>query len=74
MKERSLSKDKKAKLKTGNSKFCNISIMHRGVSGYLTLGGQIVMWRAAAAARRLLLFCQKLGGQLPTLTIRHLRP
>ena len=27
-----------------------------------------------AAARRRLLFCQKLGGQLPTLPIRHLRP
>jgi hypothetical protein len=26
------------------------------------------------AARRLFLFCQKLGGQLPTLPIRHLRP
>ena len=27
-----------------------------------------------AAARRPLLFCQKLGGQLPTLPTRHLRP
>ena len=24
-------------------------MMNRGVSGYLTLGGQVVMWRAAAA-------------------------
>ena len=46
----------------------------RGVSGYLKLGGQVVMWRAAAAARRRLLFCQKLGGQLPTLPTRQLRP
>ena len=38
----------------------------RGVTGYLKLGGQVVMQRAAAARRRLLL-CQKLGGQLPTL-------
>ena len=53
-------------------------MMNRSVSGYLTLGGQVVMWRAAAgrhaAARRRLLFCQKLGGQLPTLPTRHLRP
>ena len=27
-----------------------------------------------AAARRRLLFCQKLGGQLPTLPTRHLCP
>ena len=27
-----------------------------------------------AAARRRLLFCPKLGGQLPTLPTRHLRP
>ena len=27
-----------------------------------------------AAARRRLLFCQKLGGQLPTLPTHHLRP
>jgi hypothetical protein len=38
--------------------------MVRGVSGYLKLGGQVVMWQ----------ICKKLGGQLPTLPIRHLRP
>ena len=32
------------------------------------------MWPAAAAARRRLLFYQKLGGQLPTLPTRQLRP
>ena len=31
----------------------------KGISGYLKLGGQVLMGR--------LLFCQKLGGQLPTL-------
>ena len=41
------------------------SICHRGVTGYLKLGGQVM---------RRLLFCQKLGGQLTTLPIRHLRP
>ena len=41
---------------------------HGGVSGYLKMGGQVVMWRAAW---RRSLFCQKLGGQLPT---SHLRP
>ena len=30
--------------------------------------------RRAGSARRRLLFCQKLGGQLPTLPTRHLRP
>ena len=40
--------------------------INRGVSGYLKLGGQVVMWRAAAVARQHLLFCQKLVGQLPT--------
>ena len=34
---------------------------------------QVVMRRAAAAQRRLLI-CQNLGGQLPTLLIRQLRP
>ena len=47
----------------------NVQIEDRGVTGYQILGGQSVMWRAAAG-RRLLLFCQKLGGQLPTLSIR----
>ena len=42
---------------------------YRGVTGYQILGGQSVMWRAAAG-RRLLLFCQKLGGQLPTHQLR----
>ena len=41
---------------------------HGGVSGYLKMGGQVVMWRAAW---RRSLFCQKLGWQLPT---SHLRP
>ena len=51
----------------------NVQIEDRGVTGYQILGGQSVMWRAAAG-RRLLLFCQKLGGQLPTLPTRQLRP
>ena len=45
------------------------SFWNRGVTGYQILGGQSVMrimWRAAAGRWRLL-FCQKLGGQLPTL-------
>ena len=41
-------------------------ILSRGVSGYLKLGGQVVMWWR-------LLFCQKLVGQLPTLPTHHLR-
>ena len=45
----------------------------RGVSGYRKLGGQVVM-RRTAAARRCLLFFRNLGGQLPTLPTRHLRP
>ena len=38
-------------------------VFNRGVTGYLKLGGQEVMRRAAATRRRLL-FCQKLGGPL----------
>jgi hypothetical protein len=45
----------------------------RGVTGYLNLGGQVVMQRATAS-QRYLLICQKLGGQLLTLSTRHLRP
>ena len=45
----------------------------RGVSGYLKLGGQVVMRRTAAVRQRLLI-CQNLGGQLPTLPTRQLRP
>ena len=52
--------------------------MHpRGVSGYLKLGGQVVNATRHchhAAARRRLLYCQKLGRQLPTLPTCHLRP
>ena len=44
----------------------------RGVNGYLKLSGQVVMPRAATA-RRQLLFCQKLDGQLPTMPTRHWR-
>ena len=40
-------------------------MLHRGVSSYLKLGGQTVIRRNAAARRRLLV-CQKMGGQLPT--------
>ena len=50
----------------------NVQIEDRGVTGYQILGGQSVMWRAAAG-RRLLLFCQKLGGQLPTLPTMAIR-
>ena len=46
---------------------------NRGVSSFRNLGGQAVMRRAAAARRRLLI-CQILGGQLPTLPTPHLRP
>ena len=45
----------------------------RGVSSFLKLGGQVVM-RCAAATAAALLNCQKLGGQLPTLPTRQLRP
>ena len=47
--------------------------LYRGVTGYLKLGGQVVM-RRVAAARRHLLFCLNLGGQLRTLPTRQLRP
>ena len=50
-------------LKCGNTGY-DFSSPSRGVSGYLKLGGQVVMRRTAAAWKRLL-FCQKLGGQLP---------
>ena len=43
------------------------SIWHRSVSSFLDLGGQVLH----NAVR--LLFCQNLGGQLPTLSTRHLR-
>ena len=42
----------------------------RAVTGYLNLGGQVVMRRSAATAVALLLFCQKLA----TLPDRQLRP
>ena len=42
----------------------------RGVSSFRNLGGQVVM-RSAAIAWRCLLFCQSMGGQLPT---RQLHP
>ena len=54
------------------SRRCTIEIS-RGVSSFLKLGGQVVMWHAAATAGALL-NCQKLGGQLPTLPIHQLRP
>ena len=44
---------------------------YRGVTGDQILGGQLVKRRAAAGRRRLL-FCQKLGGQSPTLPTRQL--
>ena len=40
---------------------------------YLKLGGKLVMRRAATFWPQLL-FCQKLGGQLPTLPTRQLGP
>ena len=43
----------------------------RDIIGYLKLGGQAVMWRIIAVWRHLL-FCQKLEGQLPSLTTLHL--
>ena len=46
---------------------------YRGVSSYSKMVGQVVMRRAAAARRRLL-FCQNLGGQLPTLPTCHWHP
>ena len=49
---------------------------NRGVSGYQTLGGQVVMWRMVrtAAARRRLLFYQNLVGNCPPCPSHHLRP
>ena len=44
---------------------------YRGVSDFLKLGGQVVMRHAAVVAAATLLFCQNLGGQLPTLHTRH---
>ena len=52
-----------------SSKTIFIFLFYRGVTDYQILGGQLVKRRAAAGRRRLL-FCQKLGGQLP---IRQLR-
>ena len=43
------------------------------VTGYLKLGGQVVMRRIAAHAAALLL-CQKTGWAMPTLPTHHLRP
>ena len=38
-----------------------VSVLHnRGVNSFLKVGGQVVMWRAAAAPR-CLLFCQNMG-------------
>ena len=37
---------------------------NRGVNSFLKVGGQVVMWRAAAGRRRLL-FCQNMGGNCP---------
>ena len=50
-----------------------LKIVFKGVTGYLKLGGQVVMQHTAAVRRRLI-FCQKLSGQLPTLPTRQLRP
>ena len=51
----------------------NLHMYDRGVSSFLNLVGQLVMQRVIAAQRRLL-FCQKVGEQLPTLPTRNLRP
>ena len=48
----------------------NLHMYDKGVSSFLNLVGQLVMQRVIAAQRRLL-FCQKVGEQLPT---RNLRP
>ena len=45
----------------------------RGITGYLKLGWQVVMRRAAAVRRRLL-YGPKVGGQLPILPTDLLRP
>ena len=44
----------------------SIAVTGRDLNSFLKVGGQVVM-RRAAAARRLLLFCQNVGGQLPPL-------
>ena len=49
-----------------------LEIVFKGVTGYVKLGGQLVMRRTAAVCRGLI-FCQKLSGQLPTLPTRQLR-
>ena len=46
----------------------------RGINSYLKLGGQLVIRRVAAAAAAALLFCQNLGGQLPTLPTHYWHP
>ena len=43
-----------------------VSFMNRHVPRSKNLGGHIVMWRAAACRRRLLI-CQNLGGHVPPL-------
>ena len=48
-----------------------ICTMYRGVTGYLNLGGQVVI-RHVGAIEWQIRFCQSLGGQLPTLPIRQL--
>ena len=50
-----------------------IHVYDRSISSFLNLGGRVVMRRAAAARRRLLI-CQNLGEQLPTLPTGHLGP
>ena len=47
-----------------------LTTLRRGITGYLMLGGQVEMRRAAATRRRLLI-CQNMGGHLPN---RPLRP
>ena len=47
--------------------------LFRGVTRYLKLGGQAVMWHVVATATESL-FCQKLVGQLPTLSTSQLHP
>ena len=52
---------------------CNgFFFQNRGANIYLNLGVQVVM--LVAGARQCLLFCQNLGGQLPTLSICHWHP
>ena len=55
--------------------FLSVTLL-RGVSGYLKLGGQVVMWRATAAAPPpggAFCFAKNWVGLL-TLPTRHLRP